>query len=373
MRIAIARQKYTPFGGAERFVDRALAGLRAQGVEVAVIARQWSGDAAAVVRCDPFFIGRTWRDVGFANCVRRVIAEGHFDLVQSHERIPGCHVFRAGDGVHATWLELRAKARSPVARLGTALSPWHRYTLAAEAAMYAHPALRAVICNSRMVSDDIARRFAVASERLHVIHNGVDLDVFHPRLRDEYRNAVRAELHIGAATPVVLFVGSGFERKGLPTLLRSLAAMRRRDACLVVVGKDRDSRLYERLAQTLGIDERVRFLGGQQDVRRYYAAADLFCLPTLYDPMPNAALEALACGLAVVTTTSCGAAELVTSGVNGFVCEPNAPGTLAGLLDRYDELDGAAATAAVAGLSTAEMAGRLSRLYGSLAPAALAA
>jgi UDP-glucose:(heptosyl)LPS alpha-1,3-glucosyltransferase len=118
--------------------------------------------------------------------VRRLIAERRFGLVQSHERIPGCDIYRAGDGVHATWLELRGK---PLDRF----APWHRYTLAAEAEMFGHPDLRAVICNSRMVRDDIARRFGLADDKLQVIYNGVDLDSFHPRLREEQGRALRAK------------------------------------------------------------------------------------------------------------------------------------------------------------------------------------
>lgn len=366
MKIAIVRQKYTPFGGAERFVERALGGLRAEGVEVSVIAREWSGDAAGVVRCDPFYLGRTWRDRSFCAGVQRIIAEGRFDLVQSHERIPGCHVFRAGDGVHATWLELRDQARGGLAPLATALSPWHRYTLAAEAAMYAHPGLRAVICNSRMVRDDIARRFGVPDEKLHVIHNGVDLGVFHPGLRDEHRKRVRAELAIPADAPVVLFVGSGYERKGLATLLRALAAMKTRDARLLVVGRDRHQKLYEKLAQTLGVEDRTRFLGGQQDVRPYYGAADVFCLPTIYDPMPNAALEALACGLPAVTSTTCGAVELIRPHRDGAIADAGDIDAFARHLDRWaggEGLDGAAVAASVAGVGRDAMATSLAALY----------
>ena len=372
MKIAIVRQKYTPFGGAERFVQRALGGLRAQGVEVTVIAREWAGDAAGVLRCDPFYLGRTWRDVGFAHYVQRIIAEGRFDLVQSHERIPGCHVYRAGDGVHATWLELRDRARGGIARLLTSRSPWHRYTLDAEAAMFAHPALRAVICNSQMVKDDIARRFGLPPDRLHVIHNGVDLEHFHPGLRDEHRARLRAELGIAADAPVILFVGSGFERKGVPTLMRALAGMKHQAAHAIVVGKDRSQKLCERLAQTLGVDERMHFVGGQQDVRPYYGAADVFCLPTLYDPMPNAALEALACGLPVVSSTTCGVRELLVAGVNGYVCEAGDVTALAGHLDQLCVAGraaamAAAARAAVGELGTAAMAERLSALYRALA------
>lgn len=370
MKIAIVRQKYTPFGGAERFVERALDGLRAQGVEVTMIAREWSGDPAGVLRCDPFYLGRTWRDRSFCHGVQQIIAESRFDLIQSHERIPGCHVFRAGDGVHATWLELRDQARGGLAPLATALSPWHRYTLAAEAAMYAHPDLRAVICNSRMVRDDIARRFGVPDEKLHVIHNGVDLEVFHPSLRDEHRRRMRAEFNIPDDAPVILFVGSGYERKGLPTLLRALAAMKTRDARLVIVGKERHQKLYEKLAQTLEVDERTHFLGGQKDVRPYYGAADVFCLPTIYDPMPNAALEALACGLPVATTRTCGAAELVDAGNCGSICDAGDIEGTAGILDTLAVQSPAmrqSARAAAEPFGVSSMARRLADLYLSTA------
>ncbi len=369
MKLAIVRQKYTPFGGAERFVERALAALRAKGVDVSIIARKWQGDAAdgmQGVRLNPFYLGRTWRDGGFARGVQRLIAERRFDLVQSHERIPGCDIYRAGDGVHATWLELRNKPLD-------ALSPWHRYTLAAEAEMFRHPALRAVICNSRMVRDDIAHRFGVADAKLHVIRNGVDLEAFHPRLRTEQGLALRAKTGVSAETPVILFVGSGYERKGLPTLLHALSRMARRDARLWVVGRDKHESLMRSLAQTLGVDDRVMFLGAQTDVRPLYGAADVFALPTLYDPFPNAALEALACGLPLVTTTTCGAAELVTP-ANGAVI---VAGDVAALADSLDLLCANAramrdaARASVARFDPAQMAAQLMALYSHLLAGAL--
>ncbi len=377
MKLALVRQKYTPFGGAERFVERALGALRSQGTDVTIIARDWVGqdgqDGSGILRCNPFFLGRTWRDAGFARCVRRIIDEGRFDLVQSHERIPGCHIFRAGDGVHATWLALRDQARGGTARLATAFSPWHRYTLAAEAAMFGHPNLRAVICNSRLVRDDIARRFGVAEDKLHVIYNGVDLDHFHPGLQQEHRRALRASLGIADATPVVLFVGSGFERKGIPTLLQALARMARRDAVLLVVGRDSHQRAMAAQADRLGVAGRVRFLGGRPDVRPYYGAADCFALPTLYDPMPNAALEALACGLPVVTSTTSGAAELITPGINGHVCQATDVPALAKHLDALlgsNRPDPLTVRATVADFGIDAMAGCLAELYGRLAPAA---
>ncbi|HEX5393480.1 MAG TPA: glycosyltransferase family 4 protein [Rhodocyclaceae bacterium] len=370
MKLAIVRQKYTPFGGAERFVERALSALAGRGLDVTIITRKWKGgaqDGRKVRLCNPFHLGRLWRDWSFARGVQAIVAGGEFDLVQSHERIPGCQIYRAGDGVHATWLELRARSQSPLAALVTRLQPWHRYTLAAESEMFRHSALRVVICNSRMVKDDIARRFGVAEDKLHVIHNGVDLDYFHPGLRDKHRQRVRAELGIAEDAPVVLFVGSGFERKGLFPLLQAMAALP--DAHLVVVGKDRQLKQAKAQAQRLGISPRTHFLGGQPDVCPYYGAADVFALPTLYDPFPNAVLEALACGLPTLTSPTSGAAELVAQECGAIVdaLDPAAQAkALSDLLARRAEASSAAREAATR-CALDDMTEQLMDLYGRLA------
>ena len=116
-----------------------------------------------------------------------------------------------------------------------------------------------------------------------------------------------------------LHVGSGFERKGVARCSRRWRACARSRG-RIVVGKDKRSARYAGArARAWASRERVRFVGAVSDVRPYYAAADSFALATLYDPFPNAALEAMACGLPVVTTPKCGAAELLREGESGFV------------------------------------------------------
>jgi len=372
MRIALVRQRYNAQGGAERFIERALRALGDRGVAVTLLARAWSGDPGSVVRCDPFHVGRLWRDWSFARAVCRELARRPFDLVQSHERIACCDIYRAGDGVHAQWLENRRAALGALGRLGLALNPYHRYVLAAERRLFASPRLRAVICNSRMVRDEIRARFATPEAKLHVIYNGIDLQAFHPRLRDAHRAPMRQNLAIPYQAPVHLFVGAGFERKGVFPLIEALALSRRRDSHLVVVGRDKAQRRAERLASSRGIASRVHFAGAQEDVRPWYGAADSFVLPSLYDPFPNAALEAMACGLPVVTTPQCGTAELIDEGVNGFVVEALAVDVLADRLARLDVLTaqemGRRARKRVEGFSLQSMAERLLTLYRSLAP-----
>lgn len=372
MKIAIVRQRYNPYGGAERFVDRALSALVRQGAEVTLIARQWlggleSGSGYALLTCNPDYRGRVARDRSFAGCVQQAMAEGRFDLVQSHERIPGCTLYRAGDGVHAAWLKHRARLLNPLQRLAQRLDPYHRYVLQAEREMFLHPDLRAVICNSQLVQDEIVAHFGLPREKLPIIRNGVDLETFHPRLAALHRESCRAAHGIPADALLFLYVGSGFERKGVPRLLRAFAALPPQ-AHLAVVGGDRHQGAMAKLARRLGISPQVHFTGPLKEVMPWYGAADAFVLPTLYDPFPNAALEAMACGLPVVTSPSCGAAEFIIDGDNGFVIDALDETGLARALGALAE-PGVAATMgprarqAVQGLSLEALAEELLGLY----------
>lgn len=321
MKIALIRQRYNPYGGAERFVERAMSALARQEVELTLLTRAWSGEPATdmrVVRCDPFYIGRVWRDWSFARAVCAALETRSFDLVQSHERIACCDVYRAGDGVHRQWLANRARGAGLLARIGLWLNPYHWYTQAAEKRLFESPTLRAVICNSNMVKEEIRHHFGLSGDKLHVIYNGVDLAAFNPALRGEWRTRKRAEFGIADAAMVFLFVGSGFARKGVPQLLRAMTGVR--GAHLIVVGEDRERARMQGAARDMKLSSRVHFTGAQQDVKPWYGMADCFVLPTLYDPFPNAALEAMASGLPLVTSSQCGAAEFVESGVEGYIC-----------------------------------------------------
>lgn len=370
LRIALVRGRYNPFGGAERFVNNALTSLARESISLSVITRAWDGAAAdvEVVSCRPFYLGRVWRDAAFARCVCRETASGRFDLVQSHERIPCCDVFRAGDGVHREWLRQRARILSPLARLGSALSPYHLYMKSMERRLFESPRLRAVICNSQMVRDEILRTFAIAPDKCRVIYTGVDIERFNPRLKHE-RAALRVHFQIPESAPLFLFLGSGFVRKGVAACLQALARVPQ--AHLLIVGKDKDEPRFQRLARKLGIAPRVYFAGAQTEPAPFYGAADAFVLPTLYDPLPNAALEAMASGLPIIASTKSGAAELITNGEQGFVCDALDIGALTDAMHRLCDLPraksmGAAARIVAERLDTPRMAAQLIALYREL-------
>jgi UDP-glucose:(heptosyl)LPS alpha-1,3-glucosyltransferase len=320
LRLAIVRQKYRPDGGAERFISRALEALDSEELDLNIITRSWQGTpnpAWHLHICNPTKFGRVSRERGFARAARECWERERFDIVQSHERIAGCDIFRAGDGVHRVWLEQRARIVSPWQRLSATLSPYHRYVLQAEAEMFNAASLKAVICNSEMVKQDILRHFTLDASKIHVIHNAIDSQRFQPATEAQ-RHVMREQLKLPQDATVMIYVGSGFERKGLKAAIEALAHS---DRYLVVVGQDKQLSRYQQLANQLNCLDRLRFVGVQQDVQPYYHAADALLLPTLYDPFPNVVLEAMACGLAVITSTGCGGAEFITAGQEGFVCD----------------------------------------------------
>jgi UDP-glucose:(heptosyl)LPS alpha-1,3-glucosyltransferase len=131
---------------------------------------------------------------------------------------------------------------------------------------------------------------------------------------------VRNELAIPAKAPAVIFVGNGFARKGLGYLIRAWPAVGT-ESYLVVAGADRTRASYERLAQRLGVDGRVRFVGTHGAIERLFEAVDALALPSLFEPFGNVVMEAMAAGLPVMTSAACGVTELVPEEMHAFVVE----------------------------------------------------
>ena len=322
MKLALIRAKYDPFGGAERFLNSAAAALVAQGAEPTIITRAWPQSADAVIGhqiVNPLYFTSAGRDRGFARATCELLQTQKFDLVQSYERINCCDVFHAVDGVHAEWLTQRKRVQSPLKQWGVRINPHHRYVLEVERQMYQSPRLKAVICISQMVKIDVIRHYGVAPEKLHVIYGSIDTDSFHPDLRESHRHDLREQLRIPQSAPVAIYVGSGFERKGVLGLLLSIAKVDGLHG--IVVGRDKHMSQYQAFANSLGLKDRVTFTGGLSDVRPYYAVSDVFVMPTLYEPFGLVFGEAMACGLPVVASTQSGAADWIEHGVDGFVVD----------------------------------------------------
>jgi UDP-glucose:(heptosyl)LPS alpha-1,3-glucosyltransferase len=333
MKIALLRQWVTALGGAETTLNYLVRGLAAAGHEVAVYGTESAaaaqaalGPGVAYVRV-PVWGGKTLRLLTFALNSRRLLKDAGPQAVLSLERVPGSQVYRAGDGCHREFLARRAPYLSPLARAAQWLTPFHRVMLGVERRLFQDPGLSRVIANSRQVRDEIIRLYGVDPARLRVIVNGLDRQRFHP-LDPGAAAALRQRLGAPENAAVVLFAGSGFERKGLTYLLQAFGSLRDKASHLWVVGKGHIP-VYRRAAERLGVADRVRFWGPVTETAPFYQAATVLALPTLYDPCSNVVLEALACGTPAVTTAANGAAEFITPGANGAVVPQ--PDDIAGL------------------------------------------
>jgi UDP-glucose:(heptosyl)LPS alpha-1,3-glucosyltransferase len=309
-------------GGVERATASLVAALVARGHDLHVLG---PGPHASIpgVTFHPLRMPRLPATVRIAllpALVRRAVARGRWDVVQSHERTLSQHVYRAGEGCHRAYLV----TRGPRASRGL----YHRLVLALEARVFARtPQIVAIAHRGKA---EIERLYGVAARRVRVVYNGVDLERFHPDRAAAHRAAARAEAGLTADDHVLLFAGSGFERKGLDTALEGLSRLPA--TRLVVIGRG-DERRYREMAARLSIEPRVSWLGVRADLERWYGAADALVLPTRYEPFGNVHLEALASGLPVVTTTAAGGAEVVGEG-SGAVVPPDDPGALAEAVTR---------------------------------------
>ena len=321
--IVFIRQRYAPFGGGEVMLQNIVKDFRTRRIPVAVMSADWpQEDGIEFIRCAGRRFPRSMRATSFAGAVCRKLPGLNPApmLVQSNDRVPCCDVFRAGEGVHAAYLAERRRFEPLVGRMALSLSMFHRETLRLERKTYQSGKLKAVIAISKMVSDDIVRHYDFPPERIHHIANGIPLDRFTPGLRDQHRAEIRARLKVPIDKPVILFVGSGFERKGLAFLIKAVAGLEA-DPELWVVGHDSRAESYRSLADKVGLGARLKMLGPQKDVLPWYGAADVAALPSIYDPFGTVVIEAMASGLPTVVSTGCGASELVERFDKALICD----------------------------------------------------
>lgn len=317
MKIAIIRKRYVAHGGAERFTRDFIHRLAERGHQVHLLAADWIGERdpkvtfhpVPTIRLGSLFGALTFAVGAYVSCRRN-----RFDLVQSHERTLYQDLYRAGDGCHREWLLRRKAGASLLKRLSIAVNPFHWLMLWIEGKLMRRSSRIVAISNG--VRDEIIRHYQVPSEKISVIYNPVDLIRFHPDHRKEVGRKLRAEEEIKDQEKVILFVGSGFERKGLRPLIEAIGLLGSLPVKLWVVGKGEITR-YRQQARDSGVEGRVRFFGPVPDTERYYAAADLFVFPTIYEPFGQVHLEALASGVPVITNRHCGGGEMIRCGVNG--------------------------------------------------------
>ena len=321
MKIALVRYSYTPFGGAERYMSRLIEGLCAEGHEVHVFAAAWDTvvETNVTIHRVPVLTVTGWlKALTFSINSHKLIKLEQPDIVFSLERTLHQDIYRAGDGCHRQWLSQKNLGKGLLLKAWTWLNPLQLAYIWLERRMFTNLALKAIIANSEGGKQEIVRLYGVDPARIHVIYNGIDAVTCNDQFRKSKRQELAEEFDLKDDLRL-LYVGSGFRRKGVATVINAAARL---DIPfrLFIVGKGRTG-AYRNLAQRLGIGDRVHFTGPRLDVERFYLGCDLFLFPTLYDPFSNATLEAMAYGLPVITSRYNGVSELIRQGDNGFVLD----------------------------------------------------
>ncbi len=309
LKIGFVRRGYSASGGAEAYLKRLAQGVQAAGHEARLFTteawppNEWS--FGPITRLP----GQT--PAQFADALQELRPASDCDVVMSLERVWQCDVFRAGDGVHRAWLERRARFDSVIRKMKSVFNQKHRGILRLEESLFAHGGARRVIANSQMVKDEIVRLYGYPAGEVHLVYNGVPCAAL-AAVGLEKRKPARDSLGLKADEIAVLFVGSGWARKGLRFALRTVEACGIPQMKLLVAGRGNRSKYRSRAA---------KFLGVVEDSPALYAAADIFLLPTIYDPFSNACLEALAAGLPVITTRANGFSEIIEDEKHGSILE----------------------------------------------------
>jgi UDP-glucose:(heptosyl)LPS alpha-1,3-glucosyltransferase len=244
-----------------------------------------------------------------------VVRSLHCDIVNSFAVGRGASVITA-QSCHRAGVVIRNEQRN--GRIWRRnLGFFDHVALADERFLFCSSHTQRIIAVSALVRNQIVSYYGVEPERIAVIPNGVDVHRFTQLQRTVEGEAIRRTLGVGAGECLLLFVGNEFDRKGLQYIIESIAALRRSDLRLLVVGAD-DRRPYRELARRLHVEDKILFAGKVNGPEEYFFAADIFVLPTLYEPFGLVILEAMAAGVPVITAKDAGAVEGLRHGVHGL-------------------------------------------------------
>ena len=272
MRIAIIRRKFNPFGGAERFILRTIDGLLGYSINISIISESWqlSKEFKSIEKTPDSITAmasgksRVTQVKNFQKSVAQILDTHQFDLIQSHERLLGAYIYRLGDGIHAAWIDRLSKYQPWYRRLWLKIDPFHRHIIATEKKMAAEKNL-IYVANSPLVKTELMKWYKVPEQQITIIENGINTQEFLPSNPPE-KIIAKNNLKLSRSKPMVLFVGSGFERKGAFHLVKAMALLPNFQA--TIVGHDKQLKKLERLVKSLQIADRVHIAGPQHDVIR---------------------------------------------------------------------------------------------------------
>lgn len=246
---------------------------------------------------------------------RAIMGQGYdFDLIDGHYLYP--------DGVAAVTVASALGKPVVLTARGSDVTLLTNYPKQRAMILDAVQRADAVVCVAAALKDGLVALGAPA-EKIVVLRNGVDLNIFKP----QDRIAIRRRM--GLEGPVIASVGHLIDRKGHDLVIEALAEIP--EATLLIAGDGPEERRLKALAQKAGAAARVRFLGrvDHEALVEIYNAADALALASTREGWPNVLLEAMACGTPAVATDAGGSAEVLSANAAGRIVRVRTPNAFA--------------------------------------------
>lgn len=313
VKLVFVRFKNSNIGGAEKYLTRLKDALACKNSsqtqdlppKIEVFSTGDYGQSQGFHIALPNLLPSSFRFLLFLFAYEKYYKQNRDSVYFSLERVLHCDIYRAGDGIHKQWLQIKTKNNIWL-KIKSYFNPMNLIYTYVESKLFANAKI--IIANSKMIRDSLVGKFEVSPQKIHVIYNGISI----PNCFDKAisKQNLCQKFPILTNKILLLFVGSGYARKGLKESLLMLSNIPKLDWHFLVVGKEKHQKYYEKLAKQLEISEKVLFLGAQSEVSQFYAASDIFLFPTTYEPCSNATLEAASFGNAIITTKQNGAGEL---------------------------------------------------------------
>jgi UDP-glucose:(heptosyl)LPS alpha-1,3-glucosyltransferase len=303
MKLAFCLFRYFPFGGLQRDFLRIANVCLSRGHNVDVYTWDWEGDIPDELNVFVLpvrgFTNHKRRE-SFSRKVDKKLSEKQYDAVVGFNKMPHLDVYFSADTCYAE----RSRKRNVFYRMMNRC----RSNLRLEREVFDRQSKTEILAISDYEKSLYIKHYGTDEKRFHYLPPGIAKDRMAPPNADEIRYDLRRELGIGNDDNIVLMVGTDYKRKGVDRAIRAMASLPEdlyRKTHLITVGKDK-IKPFQRLARRLNVTDRVRFLGGREDVPRFLASSDILLHPAYEENTGTVLIEALASHLPVLVTEVCG-------------------------------------------------------------------
>ncbi len=310
---------YFEFGGMQRTMLRIARECVRQGHQVDIYTGKWDGvrpEGLGIHEMNTRAVSNYASNDKLARKFSQATKDGEYDCLVGFTKIPGLDIYYAGDPCYAARV---AETKGKFFKLTSRYRAFYRQ----EKAVFTPENVTEFLLIAHQEQEKFIHYYHSNPACFHLLPPGINRELLLQGKPGEVEiQQVRQQLGVAPNGFLILFVGSRFRTKGLDRALRSMAGLPaelKRKCRLVVVGEDK-RHPYQRLISSLGLDGRVVFVGSQPDMSSFYFSADLLLHPPYVENTGTVLLEAMVCGLPVLTTGNCGFASHIVTADAGMVC-----------------------------------------------------